>query len=123
MDNLLRKEPTIAPRDDIPVLKDRLNVSWEQLSRVIERVPVVQSAPVTPAAPQIDKEQLIAEITQRIAPAICQQVSAQLDDVLSMALNNSYQRMRNDLNNQLNALILESVRTETQKIIREQNLG
>lgn len=123
MDNLLRKEPTIAPRDDIPVLKDRVNVSWEKLSRVIERVPVVQSVPVTPAAPQIDKEQLIAEITQRIAPAICQQVSAQLDDVLSMALNNSYQRMRNDLNNQLNALILESVRTETQKIIREQNLG
>lgn len=123
MDNLLRKEPTIAPRDDIPVLKDRVNVSWEKLSRVIERVPVVQSAPVTPAAPQVDKEQLIAEITQRIAPAICQQVSAQLDDVLSMALNNSYQCMRNDLNNQLNALILESVRTETQKIIREQNLG
>lgn len=123
MDNLLRKEPTIAPRDDIPVLKDRVNVSWEKLSRVIERVPVVQSVPATPAAPQIDKEQLIAEITQRIAPAICQQVSAQLDDVLSMALNNSYQRMRNDLNNQLNALILESVRTETQKIIREQNLG
>ncbi len=123
MDNLLRKEPTIAPRDDIPVLKDRVNVSWEQLSRVIERVPVVQSVPVPPAAPQIDKEQLIAEITQRIAPAICQQVSAQLDDALSMALNNSYQRMRNDLNNQLNALILESVRTETQKIIREQNLG
>lgn len=123
MDNLLRKEPTIAPRDDIPVLKDRVNVSWEKLSRVIERVPVVQSVPATPAAPQIDKEQLIAEITQRIAPAICQQVSAQLDDVLSMALNNSYQCMRNDLNNQLNALILESVRTETQKIIREQNLG
>ena len=33
---LLRKEPTIAHHDDIPVLNDRINVSWEKLSRVLE---------------------------------------------------------------------------------------
>ena len=35
---LLRKEPTIAHHDDIPVLNDRINVSWEKLSRVLEPV-------------------------------------------------------------------------------------
>ncbi len=123
MDNLLRKEPTIAPRDDIPVLKDRVNVSWEKLSRV----PTVQPAPAkvqdsNVAIPPLD-ERLVAEITRRIAPAVCAQISEQLDDVLTLALNNSYQRMRNDLNHQLEALITECVREETQKVVREQNLG
>lgn len=127
MDNLLRKEPTIAPRDDIPVLKDRVNVSWEKLSRVLERVPTVQPAPAKEqdsnvAIPPLD-ERLVAEITRRIAPTVCAQISEQLDDVLTLALNNSYQRMRNDLNHQLEALITECVREETQKVVREQNLG
>lgn len=127
MDNLLRKEPTIAPRDDIPVLKDRVNVSWEKLSRVLERVPTVEPSSVkvqeaSLSVPPLD-ERLVAEITRRIVPAVCAQISDQLDDVLTLALNNSYQRMRNDLNHQLEALITECVREETQKVVREQNLG
>lgn len=45
---LLRKEPTIAHHDDIPVLNDRINVSWEKLSRVLEPVgmPVMAKTPL-----------------------------------------------------------------------------
>lgn len=127
MDNLLRKEPTIAPRDDIPVLKDRINVSWEQLSRTIERVtPHVEASNVAyhREVPQESlDEQLIAEVTRRVVPTICAHIEDQLDDVLSIAMNNSFQRMKSDLNHQLRALIAESVREETQKIVRNQNLG
>jgi hypothetical protein len=35
---MLRKEPTITFRDDIPVLRDRVNVPWEKLEQVLERV-------------------------------------------------------------------------------------
>lgn len=125
MDNLLRKEPSIAPRDDIPVLKDRINISWETLSRSIERVTAPTEASnqtYRPTERPLD-ERLVAEITRRVVPAVCAQIEEQLDDVLSIAMNNSFQRMKNDLNHQLRALINESVREETQKIVREQNLG
>ena len=36
--DLLRKEPTIGPKDDIPLLNDRIPLQWEELSRVLRHV-------------------------------------------------------------------------------------
>ena len=94
---LLRKEPTIAHHDDIPVLNDRINVSWDKLSRVLE--PVKMPSSFENAASLSDKEMELVLAGDRIA----QNISAQMDDILSMAINNSYHRLRADLTNQLRA--------------------
>ena len=109
---LLRKEPTIAHHDDIPILNDRINVSWEKLSRVLEPVEM----PISPedAAKLTDKEMELVFAGERIA----QNVSAQMDDILSMAINNSYHRLRADLTNQLRAAVKEAVHEEIEKIVQ-----
>ena len=124
-DPLLRKEPKLTPRDDIPVLNDRINVSWDRLSQVLTRVPTPQAAAaasglnalagstVPTASATVSVEELDA-VSERIIEA----VSQQMDDVVDMALTNSYQRMRNDLSNQMRALISECVREEIQNILQ-----
>ncbi len=126
MNEMLRKEPTIAPRDDIPVLHDRINVSWEKLSRIVE--PVVQVAPqptfqpmgfATAPKPRLTDEEIIREVVTRVVPAVNARIAEQLDDVLTLALNNTYQRLRSDLHHQLGALVNEAVREEAQRALRD----
>lgn len=125
-DPLLRKEPKLTPRDDIPVLNDLINVSWDRLSQVLTRVPKTPQAvaaasglnalagsTVPTASATVSVEELEA-VSERIIEA----VSQQMDDVVDMALANSYQRMRNDLSNQMRALISECVREEIQNILQ-----
>ena len=103
---LLRKEPTIAHHDDIPVLNDRINVSWEKLSRVLE--PVGMPGHGQNASSLSDQEMAL----------VLANVSAQMDDILSMAINNSYHRLRADLTNQLRAAVKEAVHEEIEKIVQ-----
>ena len=49
---------------------------------------------------------------------IAENVSAQMDDILSMAINNSYHRLRADLTNQLRAAVKEAVHEEIEKIVQ-----
>ena len=109
---LLRKEPTIAPHDDIPVLNDRINVSWEKRSRVLE--PVGMPGHGQNASSLSDQEMALVLAGDRIA----ENVSAQMDDILSMAINNSYHRLRADLTNQLRAAVKEAVHEEIEKIVQ-----
>ena len=109
---LLRKEPTIAHYDDIPVLNDRVNVSWEKLSRVLEPVTIPGAA--QQGGSLSDKEMALILAGDRIA----ENVSAQMDDILSMAINNSYHRLRADLTNQLRAAVKEAVHEEIEKIVQ-----
>ena len=109
---LLRKEPTIAHYDDIPVLNDRINVSWDKLSRVLEPVRMPTMPPEGGALS--DKEMALVLAGDRIA----ENVSAQMDDILSMAINNSYHRLRADLTNQLRAAVKEAVHEEIEKIVQ-----
>ena len=41
-----------------------------------------------------------------------------MDDILSMAINNSYHRLRADLTNQLRAAVKEAVHEEIEKIVQ-----
>ncbi len=109
---LLRKEPTIAHHDDIPVLNDRINVSWDKLSRVLE--PVKLPSSLEDGGSLSDKEMQLVLAGDRIA----QNISAQMDDILSMAINNSYHRLRADLTNQLRAAVKEAVHEEIEKIVQ-----
>lgn len=109
---LLRKEPTIAHYDDIPVLNDRINVSWDKLSRVLE--PVKMPGASQEGQGLSDKEMALVLAGDRIA----ENVSAQMDDILSMAINNSYHRLRADLTNQLRAAVKEAVHEEIEKIVQ-----
>ena len=111
---LLRKEPTIAHHDDIPVLNDRVNVSWEKLSRVLEPVPIPGFAQSADSISE--KEMTLVLAGDRIA----ENVSAQMDDILSMAINNSYHRLRADLTNQLRAAVKEAVHEEIKKIVQSE---
>lgn len=109
---LLRKEPTIAHHDDIPVLNDRINVSWEKLIRVLE--PVGMPGRGQSASSLSDQEMALVLAGDRIA----ENVSAQMDDILSMAINNSFHRLRADLTNQLRAAVKEAVHEEIEKIVQ-----
>ena len=109
---LLRKEPTIAHYDDIPVLNDRINVSWDKLSRVVEPVAVPGAA--QDAESHSDREMALILAGDRII----ENVSSQMDDLLSMAINNSYHRLRADLTNQLRAAVREAVHEEIKKIVQ-----
>ena len=61
-----------------------------------------------------DKEMALILAGDRIA----ENVSAQMDDILSMAINNSYHRLRADLTNQLRAAVKEAVHEEIEKIVQ-----
>ena len=110
---LLRKEPTIAHNDDIPVLNDRVNVSWDKLNRVLEPVGMLKSSREEDA-PMSDKELELVLAGDRIAA----HVTSQMDEILSMALNNSMHRLRADLTNQLRAAVKKAVRDEIEKIVK-----
>ena len=109
---LLRKEPTIAHYDDIPVLNDRINVSWDKLSRVVE--PVAVPGAEQDAESLSDREMALILAGDRII----ENVSSQMYDLLSMAINNSYHRLRADLTNQLRAAVREAVHEEIKKIVQ-----
>ena len=86
--DLLRKEPTIGPKDDIPLLNDRIPLQWEELSRVLRHVDGLGSNDrAADSAP--DDQPLVEEL----APAICQAVEERLDDILTVALSKHYQRL------------------------------
>ena len=110
---LLRKEPTIAHNDDIPVLNDRVNVSWDKLNRVLEPVGMLKGSREEDA-PMSDKELELVLAGDRIAA----HVTSQMDEILSMALNNSMHRLRADLTNQLRAAVKEAVRDEIEKFVK-----
>lgn len=110
---LLRKEPTIAHNDDIPVLNDRVNVSWDKLNRVLEPVGMLKGSREEDS-PMSDKELELVLAGDRIAA----HVTSQMDEILSMALNNSMHRLRADLTNQLRAAVKEAVRDEIEKIVK-----
>ena len=110
---LLRKEPTIAHNDDIPVLNDRVNVSWDKLNRVLEPVGMLKGSREEDA-PMSDKELELVLAGDRISA----HVTSQMDEILSMALNNSMHRLRADLTNQLRAAVKEAVRDEIEKIVK-----
>lgn len=109
---LLRKEPTIAHYDDIPVLNDRINVSWEKLSRVIEPVRMPVSVQNAEAISNKTMDLVLA------ADRITESISSQMDGILSMVINNSYHRLRADLTDQLRAAIKEAVHEEIEKIVQ-----
>ena len=115
---LLRKEPTIAHNDDIPVLNDRVNVSWDKLNRVLEPVGMLKGSREEDA-PMSDKELELVLAGDRIAA----HVTSQMDEILSMALNNSMHRLRADLTNQLRAAVKEAVRDEIEKIVKLDKQG
>lgn len=115
---LLRKEPTIAHNDDIPVLNDRVNVSWDKLNRVLEPVGMLKGSREDDA-PMSDKELELVLAGDRIAA----HVTSQMDEILSMALNNSMHRLRADLTNQLRAAVKEAVRDEIEKIVKSDKQG
>lgn len=115
---LLRKEPTIAHNDDIPVLNDRVNVSWDKLNRVLEPVGMLKGSREEDV-PMSDKELELVLAGDRIAA----HVTSQMDEILSMALNNSMHRLRADLTNQLRAAVKEAVRDEIEKIVKSDKQG
>ena len=115
---LLRKEPTIAHNDDIPVLNDRVNVSWDKLNRVLEPVGMLKGSREEDA-PMSDTELELVLAGDRIAA----HVTSQMDEILSMALNNSMHRLRADLTNQLRAAVKEAVRDEIEKIVKSDKQG
>ena len=114
--DLLRKEPTIGPKDDIPLLNDRIPLQWEELSRVLRHVDGLGSAestenPLTDSLP----------LAQELAPAICQAVEDRLDDILTVALSKHYQRLHDELRNELRALIVDCVQEEIAKKMAKNN--
>ena len=117
--DILRKEPTIGPQDGIPVLNDRIPLQWEELVRVLRPF----EAPGSPAAaaaaapePALRHDDSAAVVAETLIPAINEAVGKELDNMLTLALNNSYQRLRADLSSQLQALIAECVRKEVAKL-------
>lgn len=125
-DPLLRKEPKLTPRDDIPVLNDRINVSWDRLSQVLTRVPNSPQVAATAtglnalasSTTNAQPAGLSAEELEAVSERIIEAVAQQMDDAVDMAIANSYQSMRKDLSNQMRALIAECVREEIQNILK-----
>lgn len=125
-DPLLRKEPKLTPRDDIPVLNDRINVSWDRLSQVLTRVPNSTQVAATAtglnalagSTTNAQPAGLSAEELEAVSERIIEAVAQQMDDAVDMAIANSYQSMRKDLSNQMRALIAECVREEIQNILK-----
>ena len=77
---MLRKEPTITFRDDIPVLRDRVNVPWEKLEQALERVEertaqVLQEAPNFAPMKEAERlrlarEEAMTTLIEKFAPAL-----------------------------------------------------
>lgn len=108
--DLLRKEPTIGPKDDIPLLNDRIPLQWEELSRVLRQVDGLgTNDPVAAPAPHD------LPFTEDLAPAICQAVEERLDDILTVALSKHYQRLHEELRTELRTMITECVQDEIAK--------
>ena len=53
---------------------------------------------------------------------IAENVSAQMDDILSMAINNSYHRLRADLTNQLRAAVKSGLMRKLKKSYNPTNV-
>ncbi len=127
---LLRKEPTIAFHDDIPVLKDRVNVPWEKLVQVLDRVEerapqvVLQEMPDFSPLKEAERlrlarEEAMATLVEKFAPALTASMQQQMEDMVSAAVTSAYHHLRSDLTRQLNALIVQSVREELTRVIKE----
>lgn len=115
--DILRKEPTIGPQDGIPVLNDRIPLQWEELVRVLRPFEAPGSAAAAAAPePALRHDDSAAVVAETLIPAINEAVGKELDNMLTLALNNSYQRLRADLSSQLQALIAECVRKEVAKL-------
>ena len=114
--DILRKEPTIGPQDGIPVLNDRIPLQWEELVRVLRPFEAPGSAAAAAPEPALRHDDSAAVVAETLIPAINEAVGKELDNMLTLALNNSYQRLRADLSSQLQALIAECVRKEVAKL-------
>lgn len=127
---LLRKEPTIAFKDDIPVLHDRVNVPWEKLIQVLDRVEertqqvVLQETPDFSPMKEAERlrlarEEAMATLVEKFAPALTASMQQQMEDMVSAAVTSAYHHLRSDLTRQLNALIVQSVREELTRVMKE----
>ena len=126
---MLRKEPTIAFRDDIPVLRDRVNIPWEKLEQALERVEertaqVLQEAPDFAPMKEAERlrlarEEAMTTLIEKFAPALTASMQQQMDDMVNAAVTSAYHHLRSDLTRQLNALIVQTVREELTRVMRE----
>ena len=68
---------------------------------------------------RLAREEAMTTLIEKFAPALTASMQQQMDDMVNAAVTSAYHHLRSDLTRQLNALIVQTVREELTRVMRE----
>ncbi|HAW44936.1 MAG TPA: hypothetical protein DCW60_01105 [Sutterella sp.] len=117
----LRQEPVLEAKDDIPIIRNRIEAPWVEILAYVRKIEPENEAFKTPTVDMREaKREALEILANRLAPAVTAAVEGEIATMLDDVVGALALRLKGDLSRQVNALVVKSVHEELGKILDDE---